>query len=218
MHTTSRQIDEATFNFMSNQPSTIPFTQKIVCGPFDRRAPFDTVSFGPFWFWFVEKKTYNLPPYHLLGEDIHLPRVPSKMPRTIYESTLLVPIIMLTFNVLLWPHYHTLIHKGLNRYHFSRDVTIFVNLRLSQDCLKLKYGPQQHGLMFGSSYLNHLDMSSCLSSWFKHPLQSICILQHSPIAVWFYPCSYNCNCFKMPENSQINEYSDGSSLPPKCVI
>jgi hypothetical protein len=27
-------------------------------------------------------------------------------------------------------------------------------------CLKLIYGPQQHGLMFGSSYLNHLDMSS----------------------------------------------------------
>jgi hypothetical protein len=26
-------------------------------------------------------------------------------------------------------------------------------------CLKLIYGPQQHGLMFGSSYLNHLDMS-----------------------------------------------------------
>jgi len=27
-------------------------------------------------------------------------------------------------------------------------------------CLKLIYGPQQHGLMFGSSFLNHLDMSS----------------------------------------------------------
>ena len=38
-------------------------------------------------------------------------------------------------------------------------ITIFVNSRLSL-CLKLIYGPQQHGLMFGSSYLNHLDMSS----------------------------------------------------------
>jgi hypothetical protein len=27
-------------------------------------------------------------------------------------------------------------------------------------CLKLIYEPQQHGLMFGSSYLNHLDMRS----------------------------------------------------------
>ena len=27
-------------------------------------------------------------------------------------------------------------------------------------CLQLIYGPQQHGLMIGSSYLNHLDMSS----------------------------------------------------------
>jgi hypothetical protein len=27
-------------------------------------------------------------------------------------------------------------------------------------CLKLIYGPQQHGQMFGSFYLNHLDMSS----------------------------------------------------------
>jgi hypothetical protein len=47
-----------------------------------------------------------------------------------------------------------------------------------------------------------------LSSWYEHPLQSICILQHSPIFVWFYPCSYICNCLKMPKKSQINEYSD----------
>ena len=45
------------------------------------------------------------------------------------------------------------------------------------------------------------------------PLQSICILQHSPIFVWFYPCSYICNCLKMPKKSQINEYNDVCS---KC--
>ena len=39
-------------------------------------------------------------------------------------------------------------------------------------------------------------------------LQSICILQHSPISVWFYPCSYICNCLKLPTKSQINKYSD----------
>ena len=66
------------------------------------------------------------------------------------------------------------------------------------------YAPQQYALMFGLSYLNHLDMSS----WYEHPLQSICILQHSPISVWFYPCFYICNCLKMPKRSQINEYSD----------
>jgi hypothetical protein len=47
-----------------------------------------------------------------------------------------------------------------------------------------------------------------LGSWYEHLFQSICILQHSPISVWFYPCSYICNCFKMPKKSQINEYSD----------
>ena len=62
--------------------------------------------------------------------------------------------------------------------------------------------------MFGSSYLNHIDMSSWLGSWYEHPLQSICILQHSPISMWFYPCSYICSCLKMPKKSQINEYSD----------
>ena len=40
-----------------------------------------------------------------------------------------------------------------------------------------------------------------------HPLQSICISQHSPILVWVYSCSYICNCLKMPKKSQINEYS-----------
>ena len=29
--------------------------------------------------------------------------------------------------------------------------------------------------------------------------------------MWFYPCSYICNCLKMPKKSQINEYSDTSS-------
>ena len=37
--------------------------------------------------------------------------------------------------------------------HYIRSVETF-------SCLKLIYGPQQHGLLFGSSYLNHLDMSS----------------------------------------------------------
>jgi hypothetical protein len=41
--------------------------------------------------------------------------------------------------------------------HFIRSFETF-------SCLKLIYGPQQHGLMFGSSYLNHLDMSSQLGS------------------------------------------------------
>ena len=40
----------------------------------------------------------------------------------------------------------------------------------------------------------------------------ICILQHSPISVWFYPYSYICNCLKMPKKSQINEYSDSYKL------
>ena len=91
--------------------------------------------------------------------------------------------------------------------HARECITILVNLRLFS-CLKLIYGPQQHGLMFGSSYLNHLDMSFWLGSWYEHPLQSICILQRSPISVWFYPCSYICNRLKMPKKSQINEYSD----------
>jgi hypothetical protein len=39
------------------------------------------------------------------------------------------------------------------------------------------------------------------------PASSICILQHSPISVWFYPCSYICNWLKMPKKSQMNEYS-----------
>ena len=30
----------------------------------------------------------------------------------------------------------------------------------------------------------------------------------SNICVWFYPCSYICDCLKMPKKSQINEYSD----------
>jgi hypothetical protein len=38
-------------------------------------------------------------------------------------------------------------------------ITVFVYLRLFP-CLKLIYEPQQHGLMFGSSYPNHLDVSS----------------------------------------------------------
>jgi hypothetical protein len=37
--------------------------------------------------------------------------------------------------------------------HYIRQFETF-------SCLKLIYRPQQHGLMFGSSYLNHLDMSS----------------------------------------------------------
>jgi hypothetical protein len=32
--------------------------------------------------------------------------------------------------------------------------------------------------------------------------------------LWFYPCSYICNCLKMPKKSQINEYSD--TLSPCC--
>ena len=26
--------------------------------------------------------------------------------------------------------------------------------------------------------------------------------------LWFYPCYYICNCLKMPEESQINDFSD----------
>ena len=47
-----------------------------------------------------------------------------------------------------------------------------------------------------------------IGSWYEHPLQSICILQHSSISVWLYPCSYICNCLKMSKKSQTNEYSD----------
>jgi hypothetical protein len=31
----------------------------------------------------------------------------------------------------------------------------------------------------------------------------ICILQHSPIYVWNYPCSYICNCLKMPKYPKL---------------
>ena len=51
-------------------------------------------------------------------------------------------------------------------------------------------------------------MNSQLGSWYEHPLQSICILQHSPISVWFYPSSNIYNCLQMPKKSQINNYSD----------
>ena len=40
----------------------------------------------------------------------------------------------------------------------------YIRLFGTLSCLKLIYGPQKHGLMFGSSYLNHLDMSSKLGS------------------------------------------------------
>ena len=56
-------------------------------------------------------------------------------------------------------------------------------------CLKSISEPQQRVLMFGSSYLNHLELSYWLGSWYEHPFQSIWILQHSPISTWFYPCS-----------------------------
>jgi hypothetical protein len=46
-----------------------------------------------------------------------------------------------------------LICYGFASDHYIREFETF-------SCLKLIYGPQQHGLMFGSSYLNHLDMSS----------------------------------------------------------
>ena len=63
--------------------------------------------------------------------------------------------------------------------------------------------------MFGSNVLPK-------PSWYEFligfliwtPASKYCILQHSPISVWFYPCSYICNCLKMPKKSQINEYSD----------
>ena len=35
------------------------------------------------------------------------------------------------------------------------------------------------------------------------PASSICILQHSPISMWFYPCSCICNCLKMPKSSKL---------------
>ena len=42
-------------------------------------------------------------------------------------------------------------------------------------CLKLMYGPQQHGLMFGSSYLNHLDMNTCFKVFASYNiLQYMC--------------------------------------------
>ena len=34
--------------------------------------------------------------------------------------------------------------------------------------------------------------------------------------MWFYPCSYICNCLKMPKKSQINEYSD--TCPFQTII
>ena len=81
------------------------------------------------------------------------------------------------------------------------------------------YAPQQYALMFGLSYLNHLDMSS----WYEHSLQSICILQHSPIYVWFIHVLIFVTvskCRKSPKLTNIVIYANwyilcSSSLP--CI-
>ena len=70
------------------------------------------------------------------------------------------------------------------------------------------YGPQQHGLNVWVVLPKPSWYELWLGSWYEHPLQSICILQYSSKSVWFYPCSYVCDCFKMPKKSQINEYSE----------
>jgi len=118
-------------------------------------------------------------------------------------------------------------HLVLHHYKYAQTRNICVQSFLSFDtydlsnmdhyihwfetfsCLKLIYGSEQHGLMFGSSNLNHLDMSSYLGSWYEHPLQSICILQHSPIFVWFIHVLIFVTVSKC-QKIQINEYSDMS--------
>jgi hypothetical protein len=81
----------------------------------------------------------------------------------------------------------------IHLYHYIRSFKTFF-------CLKLIYRPQQHGLMFGLSYLNHLDMNTRFKVFASYNiLQYLCD---------FYPCSYICNCIKMLKKSQINEYSD----------
>ena len=53
--------------------------------------------------------------------------------------------------LLLW-----LLYSQMNKvviYHYIHFFETF-------SCLKLIHGPQQHGQMFGLSYLNHLDMTS----------------------------------------------------------
>ena len=66
-------------------------------------------------------------------------------------------------------------------------------------------------------YIRSFETFSCLKLAYEHMLRSICILQHSPIwSMWFYPCSYICNCLKLPKISQINEYYCG--LPNKVIV
>jgi hypothetical protein len=60
--------------------------------------------------------------------------------------------------------------------------------------------------MFGSSYL-------IKPSWYEFLIWTpaskyLHLTTFSNICVWFYPCSYICDCLKMPKKSQINEYSD----------
>ena len=95
-----------------------------------------------------------------------------------------------------WTQYFTLGYGSL--YSLIRDFLVS----------QINIWTTKHGLMFGSSYLNHLHMIYELCSWYEHPLQSI--LHHttfSNICV-MYPCSYICDCLKMPKKSQINECSD----------
>ena len=66
-------------------------------------------------------------------------------------------MVTLSYQYLKTGIFHS-IQVSIMKIHALINITIFVNLRLSR--LKLIYGPQQHDLMFGSSYLNHLDMSS----------------------------------------------------------
>ena len=75
----------------------------------------------------------------------------------------------------------------LNRfiYHYIRQFETF-------SCVKLIYGPQQHGLMFGLSYLNHLDMNTRFKVFASYNiLQYMCDLIHVFIFVVVSKCRKN---------------------------
>ena len=89
---------------------------------------------------------------------------------------------------------------------FHLDLSLY-SLIETLSCLKLIYGPQQHGIMFVLSYLNHLDMSLIGFLIWTPASKYLHLTTFSKICVILSMFLY-CNCLKMPKKSQINEYSD----------
>ncbi len=86
------------------------------------------------------------------------------------------------------------------------------------NCLKCQKSPKLTNIVMTTTWSNVVTYTifKWVLNWVKglgekaynnHFCCMICILQHSPISVWFYPCSYICNCLKMPKKFQIHKYS-----------